>query len=89
MSGLALFLLLYAVSAVLLAFMNRREFRLHPEKAARYAALPVGYKAACWLGVLPLFAGVVFNLFLPLLVVPAFLALEVLCVRWYRKAGLL
>jgi hypothetical protein len=89
MSNLVMFFLLYGASAALLAFMNRREFMQHPEKAARYAALPIGYKAACWLGVLPLFSCVVFNQFLPLLALPAFFVVESLCVRWYRKAGLL
>ncbi|WP_139798998.1 hypothetical protein [Andreprevotia lacus] len=73
---------------ILIAFSNRRDFRRFPEKGIRYHALPLHYKALCWLFVAPLFAG---SLIYPWLSIPAFIAylfLEAACTRWYRKAGL-
>ena len=85
---LVLFVFVYACSMLGLWFMNRREFKRCPEKGTRYQALPVVYKLACWLIVMPLFAGILFEgaLFIPATV--AFMLLEVASVRWYRKAGL-
>ena len=85
----ALFAAVYAIALLVLAVLNKREFKRCPEKGLRYKALPVRYKAACWFFVVPLFAGTILQgpLFIPALVSFAFL--EGACVRWYRKAGLL
>ena len=85
----ALFAIVYAIALLVLALLNRREFKRCPEKGSRYRALPIRYKAACWFCVLPLFAGTILQgpLFVPALV--SFALLEGACVRWYRKAGLL
>ncbi len=82
------FLGLYAAIMLLHAWMNRVEFRQHPEKAARYRALPLVYKLGCWFLVTPLIAAAVFHLAWPALGFVCFLLLESTCVRWYRKAGL-
>jgi hypothetical protein len=84
-----IFALSYAISLALLVFMNRREFKRHPEKGARYSALPVTYKLACWLVVIPLFAGTILEGVLLIPALASFAVLEGACVRWYRKAGLL
>lgn len=83
-------LVIYALALAALALINRREFRRHPAKGQRYAALPIGYKLACWLGVVPLLVAAV--LLHPALLIPAWLGfalLEMACVRWYKKADLL
>lgn len=87
-SDLPLFLATYLLAALAVAGIKRREFKRSPDEGARYRALPLHYKALCWLLVLPLFAGSLLNgwLLLPALV-SLYLA-EVLCLRWYRKAGL-
>lgn len=77
------------MASVGLFFLNQREFKRSPEKGQRYAALPLRYKLACRLIVLPLFAGTALQPVLFLGAVLAFALLEVACVRWYRKAGLL
>ena len=82
------FLAVYAVAMLLLAWMNRREFRRHADKAARYQALPLAYKLACPFGVLPLLAAVVFHEAFLALGLVCYFVLESACVRWYRKAGL-
>ena len=84
----AQFAAFYAVALLILALLNKREFRRSPEKGLRYQALPIGYKAACWFIVTPLFAGTILHgvLFIPALI--SFAALEGACVRWYRKEGL-
>lgn len=84
-----IFAFAYAVALGVVATMNAWEFKRRPEKRARYRVLPIRYKLSCWFIVVPLFAGTLLEgmLFLPAL---AFFALlEVACVRWYRKAGLL
>jgi hypothetical protein len=88
-SDYANFASVYVAALVVLAAMNHREFNRRPEKAARYRALPTGYKLVCWFVVVPLFAGTVVHgaLFIPAFA--AFLLIEAACVRWYRKAGLL
>jgi len=85
----ALFAAVYVVALLVLAVLNSREFKRCPEEGSRYRALPIRYKAACWFFVVPLFAGTILQgpLFIPALV--SFSLLEVACVRWYRKAGLL
>jgi len=87
-SKTAIFIGGYVLAAVVAAVMNIREFKRSPEKGARYRALPIHYKAMCWLGVLPLFAGslIAWWLFVPA-IASLFLA-EVLCIRWYKRAGL-
>jgi len=82
------FLGVYAAVMLLDAWMNRREFRRHPDKAARYRALPLVYKLACRLGVMPLLAAGVFHVAWPIAGLVFFFVLESACVRWYRKAGL-
>lgn len=52
-----LFLGAFLLAALATAGMYRLEFKRSPDKAARYCALPLRYKALCWLLVLPLFAG--------------------------------
>ena len=84
-----LFAIVYALSLVLLAAMNAREFRRRPEKGARYRALPIGYKLACWFVVVPLFAATILQGALFIAAIASFALLEGACVRWYRKAGLL
>lgn len=84
-----LFAIVYAVSLAGVALLNRREFRRAPEKRTRYEALPITYKLACWFIVIPLFAGTVLAPALFIGAILAFAMLEALCVRWYRKAGLL
>ena len=80
----------YAGAMALLAALNKREFRRCPEKGERYRALPVAYKLACWLGVVPLFVATVFvhgAFFFG--AIASFAVLEILCVRWYQRHGLL
>ncbi len=82
------FLGVYAAVMLLHVGMNRREFRQHPKKAARYRALPLVYKLGCCFLVMPLIAAAVFHLAWPALALVCFFLLESACVRWYRKAGL-
>ncbi|MEW6762951.1 MAG: hypothetical protein AB1437_19205 [Pseudomonadota bacterium] len=82
------FLGVYAAVMLLHAWMRRREFRRHPEKAARYEALPLGYKLACRFAVMPLLAAGVFHEAWPVVGLVFFFVLESACLRWYRKAGL-
>lgn len=82
------FLGVYAAVMLLHAWMSRREFRRHVEKAARYRALPLAYKLACRCVVMPLIAGVVFHAAWLVAGLVVFFVLESACVRWYRKAGL-
>jgi hypothetical protein len=79
----------YCASLIVLAALNRREFKRSLQKGERYKALPLAYKLACWFFVVPLFAGTILEgvLFIPALA--SFAVLESACVRWYRKAGLL
>ncbi len=88
-SRVVLFAAVYAVALLVLALMNKREFKRCPEKGARYRALPVRYKVTCWFVVVPLFAGTILEgaLFIP--AIASFALVEAACVRWYRKAGLL
>lgn len=86
----ALFAIVYVLSLLWLFLMNRREFKRCPEKGERYRALPIVYKLACWLIVMPLFSGIILEgIFSLIPAAIAFMVLEGLCVRWYRKAGLL
>lgn len=85
----ALFAIVYVLSLLGLFLMNRREFKRCPEKGERYQALPIVYKLACWLVVMPLFSGIIFEGFYLIPAAITFMVLEGLCVRWYRKAGLL
>lgn len=82
-----LFAAAYLIALVASFITSRLEFKRSPEKRRRYRALPLGYKLACWFGVIPLFAGTAVNPALFLTAVVAFMALEAACVRWYRKAG--
>ena len=84
-----IFALTYCASLLVLAAVNRRDFRRSPQKGERYKALPLAYKLACWFFVVPLFAGTILKgvLFIPALV--SFAVLEGACARGYRKAGLL
>lgn len=82
-----LFAAAYLVAFVAYLCTSRLEFKRSPEKGKRYRALPVGYKLACWFGVIPLFAGTAVNPLLFPAAVVAFMAVEAACVRWYRKAG--
>lgn len=84
-----LFGVVYATSLVVLFLVNRREFHRCPEKRERYQALPLGYKLACWFVVVPVFAGTLLRPELFLGGIVSYSLLEGLCVRWYRKAGLL
>ena len=80
-------------------FMQKREFKRAPEKANRYAALPIVYKLACPVVALvclliSIYIPIYFSkgwLFIPLflLSIGALLYVEILCVQWYRKNGLL
>jgi purine-cytosine permease-like protein len=85
---LGLFVPVYAVLLLVHWFMNRREFKRCPEKGARYRALPLVYKFACWFIVLPMFAGGLIDpaWFIPAIV--AYMLVEGACVRWYKKAGM-
>jgi uncharacterized membrane protein YidH (DUF202 family) len=87
-SDVVLFLIVYAIVLAVVAFMNYREFKRCPEKKGRYKVLPISYKFACWLFVVPLFAAMVFHPAFAIAAVIAFALLEAACVRWYRKAGL-
>lgn len=87
-ADLLLFLGTWLLSALAVAGLHRREFKRSPDKAARYRALPFRYKALCWLLVLPLFAGSLLNGWLLLPALGSLYLAEVLCLRWYRKAGL-
>ena len=87
-SDILLFAIVYLLVALAVAGMSWREFKRSPDKAARYRALPIRYKALCWLVVLPLFAG---SLLVWWLLVPALASryfAEVLCIGGYRKVGL-
>lgn len=92
-------LIVYVVAAMAHGLMQRRDFRRNPEKAQRYSVLPVRYKLACWLLVLPSITALPLVLwlvydFLYLAVVAqvmglvGFAALEIACVSVYRRRGL-
>ena len=83
---LLLFAGIYAFALMVTVYLHKREGRESPEKARRYAALPWPYKALCYCGVVPLFSAIR----LPgsfIFAIVAFLCVEGLCVRWYRKNG--
>ena len=84
-----LFAIVYGLALITLFFLNKREFKRNPEKGARYEELPLRYKLACWVVVVPLFTGTALQPALFLGAILAFAFLEAACVRWYRKAGLL
>lgn len=94
--------LLLVYMAVLLGteIFRMREFRRSPEKKLRYSALPWYYKLACPLIVIPSFVfwpllldaasgAVKVALQIAWLVIPIslFLAVEIVCVGWYKKNG--
>jgi len=81
--------LLYPTILAIVWLVNKREFARSPEKGARYRALPLGYKLACWFGIIPLIAAAIFEPALVVVAMAGFAILEALCVRWYRKHGLL
>jgi uncharacterized membrane protein YidH (DUF202 family) len=83
------FVVVYTLCLLAVAGINSYEFKRSPEKGKRYRSLPIGYKLACWFVVVPLFAAVALEtaFFIPAIV--AFLCLEAVCVRWYRKARML
>ena len=87
-SSLLHFLIAYTSAMLLAVLLRKREFKDHPEKAKRYDALPLAYKLACWLMVLPLLAATVAHEGFGILGLVFFFLLEAACVRWYRKAGL-
>jgi hypothetical protein len=84
-----LFAIVYVLALGVLAAVNMREFKRNPEKGARYRALPIGYKLACWFVVVPLFAATILEGAVFIAAIASFALLEGACVRWYRKAGLL
>jgi hypothetical protein len=92
---------LIAYAAVLVVYlpMNRREIERDPAKAERYRVLPLPYKMACWMGILPLFSAVPLILLFvggsavlataaPMIGLVAYLGLEIACIRVYRRHGL-
>lgn len=87
-SDTAVFLVGYALAAAIAAVLKHAEFKRAPDKRARYQALPMRYKALCWLVVLPLFAGTLIAWWLLLPAMACLLLVEGLCIRWYRSAGL-
>jgi hypothetical protein len=69
---------------------NRSDFARCPEKGERYKLLPIPYKLGCWLGVIPMFvAGLFVHAAFWLASLVSFAVLEIACVRWYQKKGLL
>lgn len=87
-SDLLLFMAAWLLAALAAAGMKRRDFKRSPDKATRYRALPFRYKALCWLLVLPMFAGSLLSGWLLLPALASLYLTEVLCIRWYRQAGL-
>ncbi|HEU4777423.1 MAG TPA: hypothetical protein VFS95_11400 [Telluria sp.] len=85
--SMLLFAGVYALALAILAISNRAEFKRCPHKGARYKALPLFYKCACWFGVVPVAIGGIVHGGLFFLAVILFMLLEVACVRWYKKAG--
>ena len=82
------FLLAWVVILGANAASDRYEFRQHPDKGQRYRRLPLRYKLACRLLVMPLCAGIVVHAAMALPACFAWLMLEGACMRWYRSAGL-
>jgi len=93
-------LIVYVVAGLVHALVQRRDLRRSPDKARKYAVLPVFYKLACWFLVLPTISALPLVLWLvydsPYLAVLAhvigligFAALEISCVAVYRRRGLL
>lgn len=81
--------LFYVALLAVVLLLNRHEFARSPEKAERYRLLPIGYKLACWFGVIPLLVAALFvhGAFM-LAALLSWALLEHACVRWYVKAGL-
>ena len=90
----------YLLGLAVAFLLGRREHTRCPEKARRYSALPWHHRLAWPLIVVPLFTAVPLLLYGKGLVVlaaltgvvvapRAMLILELACVRWYRRAGLL
>jgi hypothetical protein len=82
------FVFAYIGAILLTVVLNGREFSRQPDKARRYKALPLIYKATCWLGVLPLLAATTVHGAFGLVGFSLFFLLEAACIRWYRNAGL-
>ena len=80
---------LYIACVAVTVYLHKREASQSPEKGYRYLAVPIGYKALCYFGVLPLFAASFVFPALFVLALVAFMVTEILCVKWYRKKGLL
>lgn len=99
----------FEITAVLFAYacglgvahlLGRRERALSPEKARRFAALPLRYRLACPLVVVPLATALPLALYgrgfgvlaaiTACVVAPlSFSLVEVAAVKWYRSVGLL
>ena len=93
-------LVVYGFGLVVAQILRKKEDRERPEKLSRYNALPLGYRLACPLIVIPLFTGAPVLLhgqghsslasFTAIVLAPiALLLTESAAMRWYRKAGLL
>ena len=85
--SMLLFAGVYALALAILAISSRAEFKRCPEKGARYKALPLLYKCACWFVVVPVAIGGIAHVGLFFLATILFMLLEIACVRWYKKAG--
>lgn len=86
---IALLSFLYAMALAGVFLLDRKEFNRRPEKSQRYAALPLLYKLACPLIVVPLFVGTLLQPALFIVAVLAYFGVEAACIRWYRRKGLL
>jgi uncharacterized protein YqhQ len=100
METLAMWAVVYVAALGAAYFLNRRELELDPDKAKRYSALPLHYKAGCWFVIVPLcvafvlvplqgqgWLGVLASVALFIAALSAMIGLKVLCVRWYRQNG--
>ena len=68
--------------------ITRSEFKRSPEKRERYRLLPIGYKLACWFGVIPLWVAAAFvHQAFSLAALASYALVEHACVRWYVNAG--
>ncbi len=102
MQTVALAIVVYAVSLLGHAILNKVEFARTPEKRTRYRALPIKYKLMCWFVVLPIFTA---SIVVPIVAegwwlkalgyaifflggLGAFLFLDGACRRWYREQGM-
>ena len=92
-------LVVYVVAGASYALMQQRDFKRNPDKARRYQVLPLQYKLACGLVVLPTIVAVplilLFVVDRPYLALAAhvlglvaYAGLEIACVSVYRRHGL-